>query len=37
VVENRKPSGLRQTLSFERELAISPADASREKVLVAVS
>jgi len=36
-VENRKPGGLRQTLSFERELAISPADASREKVLVAVS
>ena len=37
VVESRKPSGLRQTLSFERELAISPADVSREKVLVAVS
>jgi len=26
-IENRKPSGLRQTLSFERHLAISPADA----------
>lgn len=27
-IENRKPSGLRQTLSFARQLAISPADAS---------
>jgi hypothetical protein len=26
-IENRKPRGLRQTLSFERQLAISPADA----------
>jgi hypothetical protein len=27
-IENRKPRGLRQTLSFERQLAISPAAAS---------
>jgi signal transduction histidine kinase len=37
VVENRNPSGLRQTLSFERELAILPPAALREKALVPVS
>jgi hypothetical protein len=34
VVENRNPSGLRQTLMFERELAISPPEALRETALV---
>jgi signal transduction histidine kinase len=31
-IENRKPRGLRQTLSFERQVALSPADASPTKV-----
>lgn len=31
-IENRKPCGLRQTLSFERQVAMSPADASPMKV-----
>lgn len=34
VVENCNPSGLRQTLMFERELAISPPEALRETALV---
>jgi hypothetical protein len=31
-IENRRPRGLRQTLSFERQVALSPADASPTKV-----
>ena len=36
VVENRSPSGLRQMLTFERESAISPADASPVKAVATV-
>lgn len=37
VVENRSPSGLRQTLSFERELTVSSADAPAARALVTVT
>jgi len=37
MIENRKSGGLRQTLSFARELAISPAGAPPVKALVAAT